>query len=199
MSNEKRIDDIIKSFSDIGIQLQRVPKSFSFGTKDECRELFYSALVTVDKSIKEVVPIPEHESIIDWMTDTQGKGLFFAGVCGRGKTSILTGVVPLLFKMSFDKLLIPMQSRELADRKQLFCQWAYCIDDVGAESIKNDYGEKSEPFADIMNDAEQFLKPVFASTNLIGKEVIQRYGKRTMDRIIRLCKIVKFEGNSFRH
>lgn len=182
----------------MGIRLQRASTSFSFGTREECTEMFYSALLACDKSIKELARIPEHESIIDWMVDTQGKGLLFAGVCGRGKTSILTGVIPVLFKMSYDKLLIPIQARELGNTKGLLKQWAYCIDDVGTESLKNNYGEKRELFADIMSDAEQYFKPVFISTNLTGQIVIDRYGKRTMDRIVRLCKIIKFKGSSFR-
>lgn len=195
---ENKINSAIKSFSKIGVQLQRSPISFSFGNREECEKMFYSALLTCDKTIKEPIRIPEHEEIIDWMVDTKGKGLLLAGVCGRGKTSILTGVIPVLFKLSYNKLLIPIQAQELGDIKGSFKEWAYCIDDIGTESINNNYGTKRELFTDIMSDAEQHLKPVFISTNLDGQKVINRYGKRTMDRIIRLCKIIKFNGDSFR-
>lgn len=198
MAFEKEIEEIIKSFEEVGIKLQRTPTSFSFGSKEECSEMFYSALLACDKSIKKIEKLPEHESIIDWMVDTQGKGLLFVGACGRGKTSILTGVLPILFKMHYNKRLIPIQAEELGNTKELLKRWAYCIDDVGVECMSNNYGERRELFADVMSDAERYLKPVFISTNLTGQMVIDRYGKRTMDRIIRLCKIVKFEGNSFR-
>lgn len=192
------IGQILDKFRELGMPLDRGAISYSFGTREECSELFYDVLMAVDRSITEVKKIPEHDEIIDWMTDTKGKGLILVGDCGRGKSSILTGVIPVIFNIRFRKLIKPIQATNLTSEKNLFETYFYCIDDVGTESVKNNYGEKSEVFASVMDDAERFIKPVFISTNLNGQQMIDRYGKRTLDRITRLCRVVKFKGESFR-
>ena len=192
------IGQIISKFRECGIPIDRCKDSFSFGTKEECTELFYNVLKEVDKSITDVKKIPEHDEIIDWMTDTKGKGLILVGDCGRGKSSILTGVIPVIFNIKFRKLIKPIQATQMPLEKNLLETYFYCIDDIGTESIKNNYGEKSEVFASVMDDAERYFKPVFLSTNLNGHQIIERYGKRTLDRITGLCRIIKFKGESFR-
>jgi DNA replication protein DnaC len=77
-------------------------------------------------------------------------------------------------------------------------KWCYCIDDVGTEEEYNDYGTKFFPFTKIMNEAENKLKLILLSTNLTGKQIRDKYDDRVLDRIIRLCKIVQFEGKSLR-
>ena len=194
----EKIGDIIEKFRQYGMPVDRGSDIYSFGDSDTCRKMFYDVLKAVDRSIDEPIPIPEHEEIIDWMTDTKGKGLILVGDCGRGKSSILTGVIPVIFNMKFKKLIFPMSATDMVNAKNLYQDYFYCIDDIGTESVKNHFGEKSEVFATVMDDAERFFKPVFISTNLTGQQIIDRYGKRTMDRIVRLCRVVKFKGNSFR-
>lgn len=194
----QRINEIIAKFRECGVPVDRGCVSYSFGSKEECTNIFYEVLKAVDRSIDTPVHIPEHDEIIDWMMDTKGKGLILVGDCGRGKSSIITGVIPVIFNMKYGKLIFPMPATEMLNAKNLLQTSFYCIDDVGTESIKNNFGEKSEVFASVMDDAERRFKPVFISTNLTGQQIIDRYGKRTMDRIVRLCRIIKFKGNSFR-
>ena len=133
------------------------------------------------------------------MVNTGGKGLILTGDCGRGKTTILTGVVPVIFDFAYGKIVKPFSARELVERrKEIIGRWSYCIDEIGVEPQFNNYGEKTELFNDILDDAEKSVKPVFISTNLDGKKIQTRYGVRAMDRIVRLCKIVKFKGESLR-
>lgn len=194
----ERIGDILEKFRECGVPVDRGYVNYSFGDKETCTKLFYEVLKAVDRSIVEPVHIPEHDEIIDWMTNTNGKGLILVGDCGRGKSSIITGVIPVIFNMKFKKLIFPIPATDLVNDKNLLQDYFFCIDDVGTESIKNHYGEKTEVFASVMDNAERYFKPVFISTNLTGQQIIDRYGKRTMDRIVRLCRIVKFKGESFR-
>lgn len=194
----ERISEILDKFRECGVPVDRGVSSYSFGDKETCTKMFYEVLKAVDRSIKEPVYIPEHDEIIDWMTDTKGKGLILVGDCGRGKSSIITGVIPVIFNMKFKKLIFPKAATDLIEAKNYLQDYFFCIDDVGTESIKNNYGEKSEVFVSVMDNAERYFKPVFLSTNLTGQQIIDRYGKRTMDRIVRLCRIVKFKGESFR-
>ncbi len=72
------------------------------------------------------------------------------------------------------------------------------IDDVGTESVYNDYGSKSELFADLIALAERNSSVLFITTNLKSEQFIARYGERIINRIEKLCRIVKFEGESQR-
>lgn len=194
----QRINEILAKFRECGVPVDRGYVSYTFGDKETCTKIFYEVLRAVDRSIDTPVHIPEHDEIIDWMMDTKGKGLILVGDCGRGKSSIITGVIPVIFNMRYGKLIFPLPATDMLNAKNLLQTSFYCIDDVGTESIKNYFGEKSEVFASVMDDAERHFKPVFISTNLTGQQIIDRYGKRTMDRIVRLCRIVKFKGESFR-
>ena len=62
----------------------------------------------------------------------------------------------------------------------------------------NNYGERYEGFQVLINEAERLLKPVFVSTNLDSEMMTRRYDKRTTDRVIRLCRAVRFAGESLR-
>lgn len=72
------------------------------------------------------------------------------------------------------------------------------IDDVGTESIYNNYGSKSESFADLITMAEHNSSIVFITTNLTSQQFLDRYGERILSRIDKLCRIIKFEGKSLR-
>ena len=50
----------------------------------------------------------------------------------------------------------------------------------------------------ILNAAERYHRPVFITTNLTEQQILNRYGERTLDRILHLCRTVKFKGESLR-
>lgn len=170
-------------------------KKYSFGDQQSCKEMFIKTFIDVDKTIKKIVWLPEYDQIIEWMTDTQGKGLALFGGIGRGKTVINSFIIPTIF-LSIKKVLIPKVATELT--KDYIDRWAFSIDDIGTEFIVNDYGTKMDMVAFVINNAEHYIKPLFLTGNLTEQELIQRYGLRTFDRIKRLCKIVIFTGKSLR-
>lgn len=182
-----------------GVKVVREPNRFSFGNREECRKLFEELFVTVDKSVDKFQNLPEYEMIMQWMMDTKGTGLAFVGDCGRGKSTILTGVIPMLYYMKERKILRPFQAFEIPDKvKDIMGRWAIVIDEVGTEVQCNEWGEKYEGFNRIMDHAEANLKQVFISTNLTKDQIITRYGTRTWERMNRLCRVVKFKGDSLR-
>ncbi len=69
---------------------------------------------------------------------------------------------------------------------------------MGVEPLVNDYSEKCEDFNRVINAAERYLRPLFISTKLTREQLLLRYGERTFDRLMRLCRPVKFEGESLR-
>lgn len=193
------INEAIELLKQHGIMTERKLSSYSFGTKEECEQLFYETFKRVDTTYPNMLRLPEYDEVIDWMTDSKGKGLLLVGTNGRGKTTILMSVIPVIFSVRFNKIVHPFAATDIERIwKAPQRQWALAIDDLGTEARYNDYGEKKELFNDLINDAETFLKPTFISTNLDGQKIVDRYGIRAFDRIVRLCRIVKFSGDSLR-
>ena len=173
--------------------------NFSFGIdQDRCKNLFFEIFMRVDKTTNEWLNIPEYKEVIEWMTDTKGKGLALFGSIGRGKTVINSFIIPVLFYRRYGKVLKPRIAQGLTRENLSQCKWAYVIDDIGTEEIVNEYGTKTDMVSYAINNAEHFNKPLFLTSNLTKDELIQRYGLRTFDRIQRLCKIVIFTGKSLR-
>ena len=71
------------------------------------------------------------------------------------------------------------------------------IDDIGTESIKNDYGTKIDAVAESISYAEDSSKTLLITTNLTPKALRAKYDERTLDRL-RRCKVVTFDGDSLR-
>ena len=174
-------------------------QSFSFGTRAECREILEKSILASDLTIQKFEWIPEYDQIVDWMTDTKGKGLFLMGDVGRGKTNIISHSLPLIFFHLKRKVIKTTQAVDLHKRLNEFRGKALIsVDELGTETEQNDYGVKSEPASVLFDMAEANGKTLFVSTNYSSKQIADRYGNRALDRIIRLCRVVKFEGKSMR-
>lgn len=192
----------------------RSPQALSWGSREYCERTFREIFRRVDGSIREYRHLPEYAKVVDWMTDTRGRGLLLMGDCGRGKSIIGTGVVPILLALKgchtvpvhaddFNKPYPFAASTAECDPRMTnldYLVWTHfpIIDELGVESMVNNYGEKSEGFNRVINAAERYLRPLFISTNLTKEELLRRYGERTFDRLFHLCQIVKFKGESLR-
>jgi len=193
------IGDALARLKEHKIQVVRSPKRITFGNREICEATFKNAFIAVDKSIKVFKMLPEYDEIVDWMVDNNGQGLMLQGDCGRGKSVIITGVIPALFFMRFGLVFRPTHADLIPSTiNALSASHTVVIDEVGVEPLTNDFGEKYEGFNRIINAAENSLKLVFIATNLTSAQILQRYGERTVERLSRLCKIVKFEGDSLR-
>lgn len=201
LSHERRLD-------------LRTPQTFSWGDVAQCTELLRELFCRVDRTVVRYCHLSEYDAVIEWMTNTQGRGLLLMGDCGRGKSVILTGVLPALLALK-DRCAVPVHADELERPYPLAGSTAgynarmtnldYLIrspfpivDELGVEPMINDYGERYEGFNRIINAAERHLRPLFVSTNLSREQLLRRYGERTFDRLPRLCHVVEFQGASLR-
>lgn len=192
----------------------RRAESLSWGDRERCEALFREIFRRVDRTVVRYRPLPEYASVIGWMTATDGRGLLLWGDCGRGKSTILTGVIPVLLAMKGFHAC-PVHADELTKPYRFAASTAGCdstclnldfltrapfpiIDEVGVEPLINDYGERYEGFNRIVNAAERRLRPLFLATNLSKEQLLRRYGERTFDRLTRLCRAVEFRGESLR-
>lgn len=156
--------------------------------------IFPEVFEKVDKTFVDYIHLPEYDKIIKWLSNTKGKGLFMTGSYGRGKSVILTGVIPVLFRALYDKIIIPVSAKEL--KKDI--QWCVCIDDIGQEEIINDWGTKIDAVEYAISHCEDKAKLLIMTSNLNSAQLEERYGGRILDRIKRLCMVVEFKGKSLR-
>lgn len=84
------------------------------------------------------------------------------------------------------------------DPEEVFNRKLLALDDIGTEEIAVNYGTRRDLFPELMDMAEKYGKVVIASSNLDSEQLLERYGSRTMERIMATMKRVKFQGKSFR-
>ena len=175
----------------------KVYNRYKLGTKEELKEMFNKAFKYYDRTIDKYEHLPAYDEIIDWMVDTRGRGLMLMGECGLGKSTILNYVIPAIFRTKTNKVLRSVPAKELAAVEKNVAPFII-IDDLGTESIKNDYGTKIDAVADAISYAEDSSKTLLITTNLSPNSLKERYDERTLDRL-RKCKVVIIKGNSFRN
>jgi len=174
----------------------KVYNRFKLGTKEELKEMFVKAFKYYDRTIDTYKHLPAYDEIIDWLEDTQGRGLMLMGECGLGKSTILNYVIPAIFRTKTNKSLKSISAKDLGVVEKSITTFII-IDDLGTESIKNDYGTKIDAVADTISYAEDSSKTLLITTNLSPEALKKRYDERTLDRL-RKCKVIVIKGESFR-
>ena len=170
---------------------------YKLGTKEELKEMFIKAFKHYDRTIDIYDHLDSYDEIIDWLSDTKGKGLMLMGDCGLGKSTILNFVIPAIFRTKTNKLLNSTPAKELCEIERSSASFII-IDDLGTESIKNNYGTKIDAVSDAISYAEDSSKTLLITTNLDAEDLKKRYDERTLDRL-RKCKVVVIKGKSFRN
>lgn len=209
------IESIIKDLRKDSEILVREPVSYSWAKEiKQASDLLEKIFTAVDKTVKYYHPLEEYFEIKSWMMNTEGKGLLLMGSCGRGKSVIASGVIPVLFRMK-GFILHPVHAQDMTkptpqqpylgygQRPETWLDYLQrtrfpIIDELGVEMQVNDYGEKCEGFNLVVNAAERYNRPMFITTNLTEEQILARYGERTLDRLAHLCKTVRFSGESLR-
>ena len=142
--------------------------------------------------------LPEYEKVAEWLEDTKGKGLFLIGSNGRGKSILATKILPWFFKEQGYGYEIFLANEINQNKERVMYPKILCIDDIGVEDIANDYGEKINVFAKVMDEVERKKKMIIITTNLTKEQLEKKYSTRTIDRINGCCKVVAFNGESMR-
>ena len=194
---KKNMRTIEDTFKQADFLKPKVYNRYKLGTKEELKEMFIKAFKHYDRTIDTYKHLPAYDEIIDWLVDTRGRGLMLMGECGLGKSTILNYVIPAIFRTKTNKVLRSVPAKELAAVERNVAPFII-IDDLGTESIKNDYGTKIDAVADAISYAEDSSKTLLITTNLSGKSLKERYDERTLDRL-RKCKVVVIKGDSFRN
>ena len=194
---KKNMRTIEDTFKQADFLKPKVYNRYKLGTKEELKEMFIKAFKYYDRTIDRYEHLPAYDEVIDWMVDTRGRGLMLMGECGLGKSTILNYVIPAIFRTKTNKVLRSIPAKELAAVERNVAPFII-IDDLGTESIKNDYGTKIDAVADAISYAEDSSKTLLITTNLSPNSLKERYDERTLDRL-RKCKVVIIKGKSFRN
>lgn len=208
----KHLELINKAISKLSEQgpYERRSTRLSFGKKHALPAVIKELFERYDKDLVEIPGrefqwLDEYNEIVDWLVDNEGKGLFMYGNCGRGKSVMINAIRTMFVAVGLQ--LPGFHASMLPNRSPVYDNWNFelyrkwkCsyIDELGTERAVNDYGEKFEPFNEVITIAEQDLNILVISSNLTGDIFLKRYGDRAMDRIRRLCKAVEFKGPSLR-
>lgn len=76
------------------------------------------------------------------------------------------------------------------------------IDDLGSEPVSVTYGQREEVMATVLADRyehwQRHGRVTRITTNLDGRALDARYGRRVTDRLAECCVIVRFAGPSAR-
>jgi Flp pilus assembly CpaF family ATPase len=135
-----------------------------------------------------------------------GYGVLITGETGVGKT--------MLMRLLGAKISPATRIAEYGlDKIDKWYSWtdghAICIDDLGAERTVSEYGNKDEVLKHVVAhrceafyiDAEGNKKRqarTHITTNRTAEQIVERYGDRTLSRILGMCKTSGQDGGPFR-
>lgn len=149
--------------------------------------------------VKEAQWLPEYDDVSKWLSGNNGRGLLCHGNCGRGKSLICCKVIPLLLFHYCKKVVSCYDAQQInSNIDDVKKQHIIYIDDVGTEDVSVKYGERRMAFPELVDEAEKRNKLLIITTNLSLDEISQKYGERTIDRLVAITTRVKFVGRSLR-
>ena len=153
-------------------------------------------------------------SFASFLTDDGSKfGVMFSGMCGNGKTTLVLAFQNLLNYLNdrglfdssdiglsvLDAKDIVRQSKNQSSFDQLKRRDMIAIEDMGREPVEIlEYGNVINPVIDLLEyryDAQLFT---VITTNLVPKEIRERYGSRIADRLNEMVAKIVFENETYR-
>lgn len=149
--------------------------------------------------------LTEYDKVAEWLEDNHGEGLVLSGGCGRGKSVLLTQVIPAILSSgqcvggASGYYVSVYGAGEVADHLgDIKEQKIVAIDEVGVESEAVSYGNRTRAMAEVADVAERRRKLLMLTTNLDRAQLSAKYGERTYERIRTMCRWVDFAGPSMR-
>ena len=154
----------------------------------------------------EVVKREEYKQIVSWLQDNQGKGVILLGGIGQGKTTICQYVIkPILEAYQVfgqNNAVTFVDAKDMGKKVKSYedslPDKAMILDDVGTESETVYWGESHNSFFELVDYAEKNGIMLIITTNLTWKELTEKYGERTTDRLKALVAPIVFKGKSLR-
>ena len=137
------------------------------------------------------------EQIVSAVRDyLAGYGVILTGPAGVGKTMLMTCLHSRIRNV---EEITGYGLRQIG----IWYEWTdgtdFTIDDLGAESTSAEYGAKDDLMKLVIaHRAERQKGRTCITTNLTADEIAERYGDRTLSRILGMCRPHTFEGPNAR-
>lgn len=142
---------------------------------------------------------PAYDELADWMRDTRCRGLLLIGGCGQGKTVFAAHVLPVCVNWYYGMVVNVYDAVYMMGHvDEVLASKCVVVDDVGTEGVTNHYGQKRVAFADLVDSAEKGGKLLVVTSNLTTRELAEKYGERTVSRLMALTRCVAFNGRDMR-
>ena len=135
--------------------------------------------------------------------------LMLSGNVGTGKTTLIGSILDTLMHFGVEAKKFPasdfpvlfLGNDEITEQQILrgdFCE-VLLLDDVGADtSDVKFYGNVIQPFVRIVEERYNRRLPLILTTNLSAEGMQERYGIRTLDRILEMAAVIRYDGQSYR-
>ena len=148
---------------------------------------------------RNLVWLPEYAQVAAWLENSCGRGLCLYGTNGTGKTVLVQKVIPALLFGYCRKVVKCVNYYDLNPQADsiINCR-LLSIDDAGLENECVAYGNKHWVFPEIMDIAEKRNHIVIFSSNLDAQGFCDKYGIRTLERIVATTKRIEFNHQSLR-
>jgi len=192
------LENIINEMKERGMKVPVLPPLISIPSGNEVLRQYYKYFI--EARGETFIDRPEYTEIGQWLENNQHKGLFIYGDVGNGKSQIARLIIPAILLNYCRTIVSVYDATELIKKPdEIINKHILCIDDIGTEANECViYGQRRQPMAELLDSAEKDGKLIIATSNLNGKELSQKYGERTFDRIISTTKRIVFNGSSFR-
>lgn len=194
----------MENFSDVYEQMKahglKVPANRVFIKVPDAKNILKDALTFfLAQEGKQIVWLPQYDQVADWLSDNEGRGLLLYGDCGLGKTFITRYALAAIILKKLNKVVTSFDMTEVnATPDKVLSKHIIALDDIGTEEISVKYGEKRSVIPEIFDAAEKQGKLILATSNLNAEKLIDKYGNRTVDRMLSTMKRIEFTGKSFR-
>lgn len=141
------------------------------------------------------------------MNIKRGQGLLIYGDVGTGKTTQAVAVLKRALKSGYGTFFIPMvqlvdnlftmSREERRDFEHRITNVSLLVlDDLGAEQAQAWVTTKIDA---IVTARYNNMKPMIITTNIdIESAGVDKYNMRTIDRLVEMCRVVRFKGKSMR-
>ncbi len=148
-----------------------------------------------------------------FLTSDRSKfGVMFSGVCGNGKTTLLYAFQTLLNYLSdsgmfdehtgitvIDAKEVILYAKDVKRFRELKERPRIAIEDMGREAVEVlDYGNVLNPVIDLLEYRYNEQLFTVITTNLVPKEIRERYGSRIADRFNEMFDKVIFGNETYR-
>lgn len=136
---------------------------------------------------------------------TNRKGVLASGASGVGKTAFLKAAFGASRRgTAFVELSDPVEAEKLDAlawpnyRKELLAMHVI-LDDMGSEARMTNFGQNRELAAEFVHAYHARGQGVLlVSTNLDGRQFLERYQQRVLSRLLEICVPLKFTGGNKR-